>query len=284
MTFNESTFTFTGDPKNRMLGFIHRPENFATNIGLLIIVGGPQYHIGAHRQYVHMARHCATQGIAVMRFDYQGVGDSEGLYPGFEYITPDIHCAVYEFLKRTPEIQSVAIWGLCEGASAILLGGAEHKAVSHIILANPWVRTESGLAKAFVKHYYLDRLKSQAFWRKIISRKLDIKSTAAGVFSNIKKAFIPPDIQKDDNHPFPERMLSGLREFQGKSLMIMSEQDLVAREFDDLISADKRWQNTITEKISQRDDIPETDHTFSTERWRMKVAESTANWLLSEKP
>ena len=127
MTFNESTFTFTGDPNNRMLGFIHRPENFATNVGLLIIVGGPQYHIGAHRQYVHMARHCATQGIAVMRFDYQGVGDSEGLYPGFEYITPDIHCAVYEFLKRTPEIQSVAIWGLCEGASAILLGGAEHK-------------------------------------------------------------------------------------------------------------------------------------------------------------
>ncbi|MBL4894403.1 MAG: hypothetical protein JKY59_05960, partial [Emcibacter sp.] len=168
----------------------------------------------------------------------------------------------------------------------ILLGGTEHKAVSHIILANPWVRSEAGLAKAYVKHYYLDRLKSPEFWRKIFSGHLNITSALSGFWSNFRQAFRKEEpssesAPEEDNRPFPERMLSGLRDFQGKTLLIMSGNDLVAREFDDLISADKAWKNIMGEKISSRLDIAETDHTFSTEKWRGQVAAGTADWLLS---
>lgn len=286
MNYKETAFTFKGDEQNQRIGIIHNPDQCAGKMGLLIVVGGPQYRIGAHRQYVHMARHCAEAGIPAMRFDYQGIGDSDGSYAGFEHVTADIHYAVDEFLNRVPEIQSVAIWGLCEGASALLMGAAEHKSVSHIILANPWVRSSSGLARAYVKHYYLDRLKSKEFWRKIFSGNLNIKSAFSGFLSNIRQAFTsgkntdetPPE---EDNRPFPEQMLSGLRSFQGNSLLIMSENDLVAHEFGDLISSDKEWKKTIKEKISLRIDITETDHTFSTEEWRKKVAAHTTEWLLS---
>ncbi|PCI50447.1 MAG: hydrolase 1, exosortase A system-associated [Alphaproteobacteria bacterium] len=282
MNFTETAFTFSGDQQNLLIGIIHNPEQYTGKVGLLIVVGGPQYRIGAHRQYVHMARHCAARGIPVMRFDYQGIGDSDGSPAGFEHVTPDIDHAIDEFLKRTSGITSVAIWGLCEGASALLLGAARHKAVSHIILANPWVRSTSGLARATIKHYYLDRLKNPAFWRKIFSGHLNIKSALSGFLSNIRQAFAPGKaLAEKDVRPFPERMLSGLAAFQGKTLLIMSEQDLVAREFDDLISSDKAWQKTIREKISQRIDIAETDHTFSSESWRVKVATSTADWLIS---
>lgn len=287
MNYKETAFTFKDNEQNHRVGIIHNPDQYAGNVGLLIVVGGPQYRIGAHRQYVHLARHCAGLGIPAMRFDYQGTGDSDGVTPGFEHVSADIHNAIDEFLEHVPEVRTVALWGLCEGASALLLGGAEHKATSHIILANPWVRSTSGLARAYVRHYYLDRLKSPDFWRKMFSGRFNIKPALSGFMSNIRKAFTPhsdsgPSLSEEDNSPFPDRMLSGLKDFQGKSLLILSEQDLVAREFNDLITADKEWRDTIRDKISRRLDIAETDHTFSTEKWRMAVAEGTANWLLSE--
>ncbi len=282
MNFKEIAFTFKNDENKQRVGIIHNPNLCVGKVGLLIVVGGPQYRIGAHRQYVHMARHCAERGIPAMRFDYQGIGDSDGSYKGFKYVTADINNAIDEFLKRVPEIQSVAIWGLCEGASALLLGGAEHKDASHIILANPWVRSTSGLARAYVKHYYLDRLKSREFWQKMFYGHLNVKSALCGLFLNIRQTFSPRKAPAEkDRRTFPERMLSGLINFQGETLLILSERDLVAREFDDLISTNKAWKKVISEKISLRLDIADTDHTFSTEKWRLKVATSTADWLLS---
>lgn len=283
----EKAFTFQVENNHKVVGIIHNPDQLLSTVGLLIIVGGPQYRIGSHRQYVHLARHCAARGIAVMRFDYQGIGDSEGNYPGFEHITQDIHHAVEEFLSQTPHIKSVAIWGLCEGASAILLGGGQHKAVSHIILANTWVRGESSLAKAYVKHYYLDRLKSPDFWKKTFSGHLNIKSALSGLFNNIKKAFAPKEksdpVKTDqDDRPFPDKMLSGLMDYQGHVMLIQSEQDLVAREFDDLVSTHKGWKKALEGQNITRTDIAETDHTFSSEEWRRQVADVTANWLLGK--
>ncbi|MBL4802590.1 MAG: hydrolase 1, exosortase A system-associated [Emcibacter sp.] len=316
IVLTETAFTFTNDAQKQLIGIIHSPtasqvdsshkENHLNSkqdstkktagqnpeqdhgkVGLLIIVGGPQYRIGSHRQYVHLARHCAARGIPVMRFDYQGIGDSDGIYPGFEHTRGDIHCAIDVFLDRTPDIDTVAIWGLCEGASGILLGGAEHKAISHIILANSWVRSEAGLAKAYVKHYYIDRLKSPEFWRKIFSGHLNIKAAISGFLANIKQAFAPKKsaleekLPKKDQRSFQERMCAGLNDFHGKILLIMSGNDLVAREFDDLITTDKAWKKVIREKSPSRLDIPDTDHTFSTSKWRDQVAKGTADWLLS---
>jgi len=285
MTSRETTFAFGPPDGKQQVGIIHHPEEGAVNVGLLIVVGGPQYRIGAHRQYVHLARYCADQGIPVMRFDYQGVGDSGGSYPGFENVAGDIHGAIEEFLRQVPGIQSVALWGLCEGASALLLGGADHPAVSRVILANPWVRSESGLAKAYVKHYYLDRLKNPDFWRKIVSGRLDIITAVKGFLSNIRRAFggkaASRTLREEDNRPFPDRMLSGLKAFPGRTLLIMSQNDLVAREFDDLVSADRDWKNTLRDRGTDRIDIAGSDHTFSTESWRMAAAVATSTWLLS---
>lgn len=290
MTQTETAFTFRNDQDQQMIGILHHADETASAVGLLIVVGGPQYRVGAHRQYVHMARHCAKDGIPAMRFDYRGIGDSEGHYPGFENAAPDIHHAIDAFLKHSPQIETVALWGLCEGASAILLGGARHKAVSHIILANPWVRSDSGLAKAYVKHYYWERLKSPELWRKIFSGGFKLNAALSGLWDNLKKAFtsapapapaqsIPSDQAPEDSRPFPERMQMGLAEFSGQSLLIQSENDLTAREFDDMIRSDKRWKQTLSSRLGHRVDLSDTDHTFSTEEWRLAVAKATSAWL-----
>jgi len=283
----ETAFTFDIQSE-QVIGICHTPDGQTHKTGLLIVVGGPQYRIGAHRQYVHMARFCADQGIACMRFDYRGVGDGHGTYSGFEQVSPDIHAAIDEFRRQCPDIEQVAIWGLCEGASAILLGGAEHQDVSDIILVNPWVRSEAGLAKAYVKHYYLDKLKDPAFWKKLFGGGLNIKQAFAGLWQNVTTAFgKPKDVEQtkaseSDTRPFPERMLSGLQVFDGRVLLIQSENDLTAREFDDLVNSSSDWQKAFDQKDFSRIDIADTDHTFSSEKWRSDVANATAKWLLRQ--
>jgi len=52
----------------------------AAERGVLIVVGGPQYRAGSHRQFTLLARHLAERGVPTLRFDYRGMGDSDGGY------------------------------------------------------------------------------------------------------------------------------------------------------------------------------------------------------------
>src|SRR5215471_15952260 len=72
-----------------LIGLLHMPDP-SPSLGVVIVVGGPQYRAGSHRQFVLLARDLASNGAAVLRFDCRGMGDSGGNFPGFERIGPDI--------------------------------------------------------------------------------------------------------------------------------------------------------------------------------------------------
>tara|TARA_B100001540_G_scaffold315892_1_gene344290 strand:- start:2434 stop:3312 length:879 start_codon:yes stop_codon:yes gene_type:complete len=284
MTHNdphEEALCFTSGGK-KLIGITHfpdastHPEN--ATIGVIIVVGGPQYRIGAHRQYVHMARFLASHGIPVFRFDYQGIGDSEGQYPGFEHVSADIYAAIDKFQQQLPTLHNIALWGLCEGASALLLGGAEHPAVSHIVLANSWVRTEESHAKAMVKHYYFAKFKDPAFWRKLLSLKIDIPKALASASNSLLGMFKSPN-PDNSGSPFPQRMLQGLKDFKGHVLLLHSGNDLTAREFEDLITSDSDWKDVLSHTKLKRAFINDSDHTFSSEQWRTEAASATLDFL-----
>lgn len=46
-------------------------------IGVLIVVGGRQYRVGAHRQFVSLARALAAAGYPAFRFDVRGTDGSQ---------------------------------------------------------------------------------------------------------------------------------------------------------------------------------------------------------------
>jgi len=68
----------------RCVGLVHAPG--AASIGVVIVVGGPQYRVGSHRQFLLLARSLAADGVPVLRFDYRGMGDSEGDIRDFENV------------------------------------------------------------------------------------------------------------------------------------------------------------------------------------------------------
>lgn len=271
-----------------LIGIIDHPER-PIETGVVIIVGGPQYRAGSHRQFTLLARQLAEQGIASIRFDYRGMGDSEGDMRNFEDIDADINAAIDTFTTQTPGIKQIVLWGLCDAASAALYYGHTDPRVKGMILLNPWVHTEAGAARARLKHYYIDRLLSKAFWTKLLSGKVSIGTSVGNLAKSARKAVVAdpntPATLTDPRHGragYVDRMLVGIKQFRGKVQFILSGQDLTAQEFVALMKNDRDWRNQCRHPKVTIEILKDANHTFSTLTWRQHVANQTNAWLLSE--
>ena len=272
--------------EQQLIGIIHK-GNAAANIGVLVIVGGPQYRAGSHRQFILLARHLASQGIPAMRFDVSGMGDSNGQSRSFQQLDDDIRAAIDCFLASCPNLNQVVLWGLCDGASAALFYGYQDSRVKGLVLLNPWVFTEQGAAKTYLKHYYLQRLLSKDLWRKVFSFKFDFSASVVSLLSLLKQAAGQASTQQtaatitrvDETMALPLRMRECLRQFSGPVLLILSGRDLTAGEFKETVKGDPEWQALLNEPRLIRHDFAEADHTFSSAVWRDQVADWTATWV-----
>jgi len=262
-----------------LVGILSLPEQGGPR-GVLIVVGGPQYRAGSHRQFTLLARALAAAGIAAMRFDYRGMGDSDGPPRDFETAGDDIRAAIDAFLRQVPSLRDVVVWGLCDGASAALLHAHGDARVAGMVLLNPWVRTSGSYARTALRHYYLARLRDGDFWRKLLAGRFDF-GAAVRSFGRVVTAAGQPAGAGRQHGALPQRMLAGLQRFPGRVLFIISGRDLTAREFLDLAAASTPWKTLLAAPRVSRHTLPDADHTFSRAVWRDEVAAATANWVRS---
>jgi exosortase A-associated hydrolase 1 len=290
---NKETPTLFQCKSNNLLGIVHH-ANTTPTLGVLIIVGGPQYRAGSHRQFVLLARFLADNGFPVMRFDYQGMGDSEGPPQTFSTIDEDIASAIENFYELCPEISGVVIWGLCDAASAALFYSYQDDRVKGLVILNPWVYSEQGAAKTHIKHYYLQRLMSPDFWRKILKLQFNYTQSLSSLIGTLKKILkksdSPKEISNNNNRHssfdptvskqnLPAYMRQCLQSFKFPVLLILSGNDLTADEFRDLIKSDTKWAELLNESRVTTKSLKESDHTFSNATWKKQVSNWTLDWI-----
>ncbi len=259
-----------------LCGILSEPAE-PSNVGVVIVVGGPQYRAGSHRQFVLLARALAQQGFAVLRFDMRGMGDSEGSAAGFEAVTADIGAAVGALCANAPGVTQVALWGLCDGASAALLylDAASDPRVRGVCLLNPWVRSPESLARVQLRHYYWRRLGERGFWQKLASGRVGVQAWR-DLRANLR-ARRPGE--RAAALPFQHRMARAWKAFDGDILLVLSGDDFTAKEFVDATGSDPAWARALEHRGLQRHDLPEADHTFTASPWRQRVDEITTAWL-----
>lgn len=262
-----------------LLGVLVKPE-IPSAIGVIIIVGGPQYRAGSHRQFVLLSRALAQAGHAVLRFDYRGMGDSTGAQRAFNDVSADVAAAVDELQKWVPSVLSVVLWGLCDGASAALIycHQTRDSRVVGLCLLNPWVRSESSLARTQVKHYYAQRLMQREFWAKLASGKV-AASAVAGLLKNIRSMRQSVGHPASADLPFQQQMALAWGTFQGSIFLVLSSEDYTAKEFLEYMRADAAWSKALAHRGLSRKDVTGADHTFSDFEHRVGVEKLTANWL-----
>lgn len=280
MSFTEQAIVFSCAGE-QLLGIIAEPQR-AKAVGVLLVVGGPQYRVGSHRQFVLLSRALARAGYPTMRFDYRGMGDSSGVLHDFEQVTEDIDAAIGAFLKARPQLQGVVLWGLCDAASANLLywDATRDARVAGMILLNPWLRSEASLAKTHIKHYYGQRLLQADFWCKLLSGKLGIGRALGGLIGSVRNARQKNDEAAENRSlSFQKRMSRGLQNFPGQVLVLLSGNDYTAKEFCEAVRSDPAWTRMLTKSNVTQTEIAGADHTFSSAEWREEVENITRQWL-----
>lgn len=276
MTTRELAFLFPCEG-DELVGIVAAPAGNCSETGVLVVVGGPQYRVGSHRQFVLLARDLAAEGIPCMRFDYRGMGDATGAMRQFDAVDADIRAAVDAFFGRVPQLRRVVLWGLCDGASAACFYAPGDPRVSGLILLNPWVRTPAGVARTYLRHYYLKRITTPAFWRKLFSGGLSLGKSLEGLIGAARTAgrAKPPACTTDGD--LPKRIAGALWAAGKPFCLILSGKDYVAREFEEAVRTEPALARLAAMRHPER--LHQADHTFSDAAWRARVGRLTVDWV-----
>ena len=127
--------TFCNKAGARLFGMFHQPaEPCKSGVAILLLSPGVKMRVAPHRLYVKMTERFVSLGYPVLRFDFYGLGDSEGevyeeyladLYGAIQvgrYIDDTI--AAMDWMQQTYGTSKFIVSGLCGGAITGLFAGA----------------------------------------------------------------------------------------------------------------------------------------------------------------
>jgi exosortase A-associated hydrolase 1 len=160
--------------------------------GLLVVSGGNEVRMGAHRGMALLATRLAATGTPVFRFDRRGVGDSSGENAGFLSSAPDIAAAAATFSAETG-LRRLVAFGNCDAATALAL--FRHVAgIDALVLANPWVieETDDLPPPAAIRARYAERLRDPATWLRLLKGGVDLSKFIKGL-SKLSQSRSEPD-------------------------------------------------------------------------------------------
>lgn len=294
----ESAFAF--ECEGEQLAAVLHASATHSEVGVVIVVGGPQYRVGSHRQFVLLARALSASGIPTLRFDYRGMGDSGGEVRGFERVANDIRASIDALIARAPGVKKVVLWGLCDGATASSFYAPGDARVAGVVLLNPWVRSAETLAKSMLRNYYVERLLDGAAWKQLLLDPRRIARAVSSVFGMAAKVVglgrapgkSGTDSVEQPNSPtqksaaaptstgaLVERMATALDKFNGPILVVLSSADITANEFSEGVRGNSRLRRRLERKDVAHETLVDADHTFSKREWRDRVASWTTNWV-----
>lgn len=267
----------------RTWGILTRPPAGTPQspLAVLIAVGGPQYRVGSHRQFVQLARGLAQHGVSSLRFDYRGMGDSEGQLRNFEHVAKDLRAGIDTLARACSPARGIVVWGLCDAASAAMMYATADSRVVGLVAANPWARSAASLGAARVKHYYLARLVQREFWSKVFRGGFEWRRSIGALLDNLQQTRRYLIRGAGDRSSFQSRMAHGLANFRGRVLLIISTHDITAMEFLQYAGSAPEWRGMLGQSRVSRCDIDGADHTFSRRLWSEQVQAVTVDWLKS---
>jgi len=256
----------TFDCSGATLAGMAHPADGAT--GVLIVTGGVQTRVGAHRGFVRLADALATAGHPVLRFDRRGVGDSDGADPGFRDSGPDIAAAVAALRAAFPSVRRIVGWGLCDGAAALALH-VGHFGLDGLILANPWTRdtVDELPPRAAIATRYRERLTDPREWLRLLRGGVDLRRAVAG----LARLSRPEPVAS-----LARSVADGLCSFAGPTLVVLAERDATAQAFAALM------RTPLLEPLAARSDVVTVGgaaHTFARDIDAAALEAACIEWL-----
>ncbi|SDN48127.1 hypothetical protein SAMN04488137_4627 [Fictibacillus solisalsi] len=249
------------EDQGKLAGILHIPDGLQSPCPLVIYCpgkNGERYEV--HRLAVKFARHLADQGIATLRFDYYGMGLSDGFYHDMTTTTKVSNIeAAYRYAKNLEFVDQnkMAYLGFSDGARMALMA-ANRTNVTNLLIWSPLFNEYGG--------NYPNAKKPRFTRHKTHSNKLVMPW--AGLWNSL-------DFYKDLQGI---NILQELNQYVGNSLLVFGGNDpLVAEEKEHLdTSAIALYQN---DGLHRTHTIPDAGHLFTSESLEQQLMEVSGAWL-----
>ena len=242
-----------------LFGTLDTPDNGAPGkTGLLIVSGGNEIRVGAHRGMALLAQRLAARGIPVFRFDRRGIGDSTGSNGGFLSSGPDIGGAAATFSAEAG-IERLVAFGNCDAATALALFGST-AGIDRLILANPWIvePTDDLPPAAAIRSRYVEKLKDpRELWR-LVSGGVNIAKLARGL-SRVAATTSEPNA-------LALRLATALEQWHDRATILLAGGDATAIAYRDAIARTGLTLPTVTRDTPSHSFAREGDAAWLEER------------------
>ncbi len=267
--------------KNRSLvGILTPPDGAPLGVGLLLLNAGIVHHVGLQRLYVELARRLAHDGIATLRFDFSGVGDSDYRTDGVPFVAAalDETRRAMSVFERETGVSRFLLAGLCSGAVIAFRTALEDERPRGVALVNPIGHLHGSECR--VPPSYIDRVRRRHFarlalrssfrWkiaRRVLSGRVDYSSFLKAVSTPFRRRHTPAPIAADAPE-FPGT--TDYRKLVDRGIRVLQIHaeadeglDYIASRLDFPFTALGRWPGIETEVVRG------ANHTF-TPRWAQR--------------
>jgi len=262
---NQIDFFDSGPNRLSCVCTVH--EGQAIKAGLIFVHAADGNRLGPHRMFVELADRLKCCGIASLRFDMRGCGDSEGEPAGGD-INPDIMDLLnaLSFFSSKYKLPKIFLFGVSRGARVSISALAEHDLPvdGAVLLSTPFSGSKAA-AKKFSNRLkeYLYKFRNPESLKKLLSGKANLKQIirTLGFALNSQKRYR----RNDDG--FVTRC---------QLFFIYGSKDPIATDSAAYYSRICETFNIPFKAV----EIKNANHSFFHYRWKEQIMEMTREWIM----
>jgi pimeloyl-ACP methyl ester carboxylesterase len=298
--------TFANRNGQRLAGILHEPPvRGARGAGVILLSPGMKNRVAPHRLYCKMAAAIAARGFPVLRFDFYGLGDSEGTLE--ETQLADVYRAIQtgryvddtrasmDWMARECGVGEFIVGGLCGGAITGLLAARHDKRVSALLaIGIPAILDSSSTPQTVfmtqgqlgrLREGYLRKLTSPSAWLRLFTLKTDVRQLLRAL--RVKKGTpgAPPTepaataTPADNTNPLFAPALLELLGSRRPALLLFSGADRLYWEFEEKFLARHREAFDRVAARARIHTVADANHVLTFEEWQQEAFEHVHAWL-----
>jgi hypothetical protein len=248
----------------------------------LFLNAGLTHRVGPNRLYVTLARKLAEGGVASLRFDLSGIGDSPVSRSLAATDERGVREAVQamDFIERSLGVHSFVPFGLCSGANiGYALVSGDHRVAGAVLInasAIPSTHTKEQSAEAWTRaqaHHHESRLADWKGWTRVLTRRSDLRAVMRSTVRLTSRAL------RLEGSARAEADLGLLPELERRGvelLAVYSEGDLG---LELLVAHVRKFENLESLSRFQLEIIRETDHILTPLWAQQRIEALVLEWV-----
>ena len=299
--------TFHNRDGLKLFGMVHAPDSGKPRAAPIVLLSpGIKSRVAPHRLYVKLARHFSSLGFVVLRFDFSGLGDSEGTVE--ESLVADFYGSVQtgryvndtraamDWMQKEYKVSRFILAGLCGGAITGLLTGAHDQRVDSLLgfgipvildsaQVDPTKYLTAGELAAWRKRY-LSKLWDFKSWVRLLTFKSNYRALIKALLVTHKlektaampsSTSVKPIAASNFNPIFPDAFEAMAR--SRKLLLIFSEADRLYSIYQERFA---QPYNAMLEQYRGNLEVHlvrDANHIFSFLEWQSDLLQQASFWL-----